>query len=340
MSFEYLSTRLKAIRSGFINNSDIDSLLSGRDLNAIVLLLNGSIFREEVEKITAKTRRSISSAAIERCISEGFLKIVQKVYNIIRGIDPKTADVVFSRWELEQIKYAIRYFSYSEPVYERRFRFLPLFSKSGWVANWRSYHSLSQFKQVLEKINHPFVKAIEVSEPAPDLVQVEINLERYYFQHYLPRNKNFIKKTWEYFVDQCDMVNVQQCYLLRGNPEYYDRMEKYFINGPGRFKLEDCRQLIRSNPAEFLQRVEDNFNCSLKTECESSSALFSLALRQYFLRRYLRKSIESPDSLWVFFHFMEELKAMTSNLRLAIQFNQSDVSLQEVTDYFVSRKIA
>lgn len=340
MSFEYLSVRLKALRSRFIDDSDIESLLSGKELSSIVLLLNDSIFREEVEKLTARVKKNISQTGIERCLSEGYLTVVQKVFNIIRRMDPKTAEVVFSRWELEQIKYAIRYYSHSEPIYERRFRFLPLFTKSGWVANWRSYQSVSHFKQALEAINHPFVSAIEINESHDGAAQVEINLERHYFQKYLHRNKSFVEETWEYFIDQNDTVNIQQCYLLRGNPEYYDRMEKYFIAGPGRFKLEDCMELVRAAPAEFRRRVEEKLACRLKEECESSSAIFSLTLRQFFLRKYLRKTIENPQSLWDVFHFLEEFKAMVSNLKLAIRLSRAGVPHHEVTDYIVQRKIA
>tara|TARA_B100000315_G_scaffold221947_1_gene225674 strand:- start:2495 stop:3517 length:1023 start_codon:yes stop_codon:yes gene_type:complete len=340
MGIEYLVTRLKAMRSEFIPQSDIESCVSGKDLNSLVALLNKSIFRKEIEKLNSREKQNITVSTLERCISEGLLDIAHKVYDVIRRIDTKLAEVVFSRWELEQIKYAVRYFSSGETIYEKRFRLLPLFPKSHWVDHWRSYQSVSEFLQALKNIKHPFVSAIKSSESKFDAVNVETSLEQYYFQNYLPENKGYIGDTWEYYVDQCDAVNMHQTYLLRGKPEYFNSFEKHFIDGPGRFNLKKCLLLLRSTPAVFRRSVEKGLHCRLKPECEESAALFSLALRQSFLIKYFHKSIETPTTLWDIFLFWEELLAVVSNLKLALRLRSAHRPLQEVADYFVCRRIA
>ena len=337
---EYLVTRLKAMRSEFIAQSDIESFLSGKELNSLVPLLNKSIFRKEIEKLNSREKQNISTSALERCISEGLLDIAHKVYDMIQRIDTKLAELVFSRWELEQIKYAIRYFLCGETIYEKRFRFLPLFPESHWVDNWRSFESASEFLQALKKLKHPFVSAIKSSESKIDTVIIETSLEQYYFQNYLPENKGHIGDTWEYFIDQCDILNIHQAYLLRGKPEQFNFFEKHFIDGPGRMNLQQCLAFLRCSPADFRRNVEIKLHCKLNPECEGSAALFSSALRQSFLKKYFQKSIETPTTLWDIFLFWEELLAVVSNLKLALRFNSSHTPLQEVADYFVCRKIA
>ncbi len=340
MGIEYLVTRLKAMRSEFIAQSDIESFVSGKELNSLVPLLNKSIFRKEIEKLNSREKQNISVSALERCISEGLLDIAHKVYDMIRRIDMKLAEVVFSRWELEQIKYAVRYFSCGETIYEKRFRLLPLFPTSHWVENWRSYHSSSEFLQALKKLKHPFVGGIKSSESKSDAVTIETSLEQYYFQNYLPENKRHIGDAWEYFVDQCDTLNIHQTYLLRGKPEQFKSLEKHFIDGPGRLNLNQCLALLRCSPADFRRNVEKKLHCKLNPESEDSAAFFSLALRQSFLIKYFHKSLETPTTLWDIFLFWKELIALVSNMKLALRFNRAHTPLQEVADYFVYRKIA
>lgn len=339
MGLEYIVTRLKAMRSKFIADNDVESIVSGKELKSIVLLLNDSIFRDEVEKLTSEKKQKITINAIGGCIDYAFLNICQKVYNIVLNIYPEIAEVVFSRWELEQIKYAVRYLSSKETVYAERFKFLSLLSNSRWIDNWRSYQSISQFQQVLKTSHHPFALAIESSKSGFDPVKAEINLERYYFQKYLPEKKEYIGDVWEYYIDQCDLVNIHQSYLLHAKPEYYDQVEKYFIDGPGRIKLNDCLALLRSAPEGFRRVVENKLHCTLKPESERSAVSFSLSIRQSFLKKYLRKTIEDPNALWYIFLFLEELGVMVSNLKLAIRFSRTSAPFHQVTDYFVRRKI-
>lgn len=323
MGFEFVITRLKGIRSRFVPDEAVER---AADLQSAVLLLEDSVFAEEMARLRAGERGTVSPASVARCIEEGHQRVLTHTAALARQWLPQYAMLAFSRLELEQIKEALR--QIHSPAHERRIKFLPLTPHSGWTAQWHPPGSVALFKSELEKIGHPFAAAINADAPQ---AEAEEQLEKYYFARFLPQYRKTAETAWDFFADQNDIANLHLCRLAGGNDA-----ERHFIPGCGRLSPKEFRTLSALSETELANSLAKRLGRAVKSR--PGLAGFAQSIRQAYLRRWRIRAILQPMGLWDLLVFLEETETMAANLKLAVLAGAGNA--QEMSRYFVQRKIA
>lgn len=338
MNIEYAAVRLRAMKMRFVPNDGIASIASGLDIISAASLLEDSIFQSGISALRLKGGRKITVPSLVRAVNDGYLHALSEVFKMLRLVLPELAEAVFSRFELEQVKQAIRSISVHENVSERRLRFVNLLLRPtpAWAGQWRTYKDAKKFKRALKDTAHPFATALKLGEEAADNARTEMELERFYFMEYLPARKNLLKDAWDYFADQCDLVNVQTASLLRGSGVSGTELKSLHVPGPGKIPFGVFASLYASNDDEFAKSVQRLFGFETDAALAASPSKVSTSVIRHNLGRYRRRVRVNPLGIWEIFLFLEELKAMASNLRLALLFSVSRVSGDEATEYFIN----
>jgi vacuolar-type H+-ATPase subunit C/Vma6 len=332
MPVEYVATRLRHSRSLFVSGDDIVSIAAGKDTVSVASILGGSVFRDEVNRMSARGGRKITPFSLSGAVSDGYLNLLEKTARMIGQVMPDFMETVFSRFELEQIKQILRNASTPGDGVEKRTRFLNLMPRGSGKLNPAEIKSVEKLKAILTEIKHPFAPALAGDIREKKTVQIEFDLERFYFQKYLPDRKSVLKKVWDYVVDQCDLVNLQTAVLMKSGGAKDNNMENFFVEGPGRITKKRFAELVSADDAGFAAEVEKTVGIKLKPV--RSATKFSLVARRLFLRRWRRKRFEESPGLWEIFLFPEEVSAMAASLKLAILFGRSRIPYREAADYF------
>ena len=340
MSIEYVTTRLRAMRCRFPSEETVESIITTGGYSAVNGLLRDSVFGKSIERQKSRSGRIGGRLALVRSVDETRLNILYKAAEIIRRSMPEILEPLFSRIELEQVKNALRFLHYGEPVYERRFRLLPILRKDDWSLHWRSFSSLTELKAALEKYDNPFAEAIKPEKEKIKWEEMETLLDIYYFGTYLPSKKGLLGAAWEYFESQCDLVNVNRVFLLRKKSEPGEPLEKYYIPGPGKIKASDFPAMVISPIDDFRRQVETLFNIELDAGITKDAAKFSQTLHRALFRRYRMKTILYPNTLLDVLVFLDELEVVVSNIKLAINLGGAGIPYIKAVDYFISRKVA
>lgn len=335
MGYEYATTRLRGMRARFVPETELESISAGRDLPSVVLLLGDSLFADEIDRLKAGGRET-TLPPLMRAIEDGRQAAIRAAARIVNERNPGAFAFVFARMEIEQIKDAMRCIRLGEPVYEKRFGFLALSASPQWTGVWSSFRSLAQFRQFLVKTAHPFARAVD--DEAASQPMAELKLERHFFGHWLKSNARFNAECGNYFADLNDMVNLHTCALLRGHVPSSGDPRLYFVKGPGRLRQADFEQMTVLPDMEFRDFAARRTGLTLKFR--EGVAGFSQTLRQAFLRRWRLAAISRPTGLLEILVFLEELNAMTMNVKLAVAAGAGKKRRSAaMTDYFVLRRL-
>jgi len=334
MGFEYVSVRLKALRSRFVPDAEMESFAAGREATSIILGLEDSVFSGQMQRLKEKGEKAISHASLVRAVEEGRMDVIKKTAELVRRWIPECFDLLFSRRELEQLKEAMRCIRLKEPPYERRLRFLELSETGGWADSWPGYRSAAGFKNALEKLGHPMAEGIDETREG---AEAEISLERFYFGKYLEKRTPLAGDAGNYFSDLNDMANLNSAALLRGQPSGKNA-EKYYIGGTGRLLKKEFLMLTTMSDTELSGYAGKILGRELK--CKPGLTGFAQALRQAYLRRWRINAILHPLGPLEILTFMEELDAMAMNLKLALSLSQAPAPEPEMAGYFLKRGIA
>ena len=340
MSIEYVTTRLKAIRCRFPSEEVLESIITADDYSTVSALLRDSVFEKSIEGQKNRSSRIGGRQAVIRSVDETRLNILYKAVEIVRSSMPEVLEPLFSRVELEQVKDVLRLLHYGEPVYERRFRLLPILRKDDWSLHWRAFGTLKEYKAALEKYDNPFAEAIKPEEGKIKWEEMETLLDIYYFGKYLPSKRSLLGSAYDYFESQCDQVNVNRVFLLRVKNEPEELLKKHYIPGPGKIKFSDFAAMITSPTDDFLRQVEKVFNTELHVGVTTDAARFSQSLRRSLLYRHRIKTIIDPHTLLDILVFLDELEVMVSIIKLALNFRGASIPYIKTADYFISRKVA
>ncbi len=334
MPVEYVATRLRHSRSLFVSANDIASIAAGKDAVSVASILGGSVFRDEVSRASARGVRKITASSLAEAVNDGSLNLLEKTARMIGQVMPEFTEVVFSRVELEQIKQILRNASQPGGGMEKRARFLNLMPRGSGKLNPAEITGAAKLKEVLTKIKHPFAPALAGDVKNKKTVQIEFDLERFYFQEYLPARNSMLKPVWEYVVDQCDLLNLQTAVLIKSGGAKEDNLKSFFVEGPGRITKNRFAALVVADDDGFTAEAEKIVG--IKLEPATSATKFSLAVRRRFLSRWRRKRFQEGPGVWEIFLFPEEVSAMVSSLKLAILFGRSRIPYREAAGYFLT----
>lgn len=334
MGFEYVVTRLRCLHSRFIPDAEIDSVAAGRDISSIMLLLEESVFADEVSHLKSRGRGA-TVAAVLRAVEEGRLTIIEKAAALLRQWNPEAFGLIFGRMEMEQIKDALRCIRTGEAVYDKRVRFIGLFDGMRWAARLGEFHTVAQFKEALARAAHPFAAAID-DKLAP--VPAEAYLECFFFNTWLKKNHALAAQCDTYFADWNDIVNLHTGALIRGRGPAGGDPRQYYIHGPGRLRLSEFVRLTAMSEAEYRGNAARLLG--LPQRPREGLAGFSQGLRQAYLRKWKLGAITRPTGLYEILVFFEELDVMTMNLKLAIGLSEmARAQTVETAGYLVRRQL-
>lgn len=334
MEFEYVITRLRALRSRFLPDSDMESIASAREIPSVVLLLEDSVFGEEMQKLKLDGQGDMSRAALARAVEEGRQRITGKAAALVRGWIPQYFDLLFSRRELEQLKEAMRCIRSKEPPSEKGLRFLELSEAGGWTKIWHECRSVGEFKKALVRMRHPMAEGIDETLEG---VEAEVALERYYFGEYLQKRERLLADAQDYFSDLNDITNLHSSSLLRGG-RHGLAAKKYFAQGPGRLSEKAFLMLTVVSEIELLGHAGKMLGRQLRYIPGQTG--FAQSIRQAYLRRWRIGAILEPVGPLGILVFLEELDAMSVNLKLALHLGQAPRLEPEMAGYFLQRRVA
>ncbi len=341
MNFEYTVTRLKAIKSIFVSEGDIRRIANGERDADILWLISRSALGEGFENIPSGAKKDIKTETIIRGIEEGRKNILKKTARIINSMMPELLQPVFSRLELEQMKQCVRFILCSGQIPERRFAMLNLFGSHGsWVGKSGSFNSIKEFVDELEELGHPFSPAFRDIKKEAKGTEVEIAMERFYFQSYLPKREQSLLGIWDCFVLQNDMINLNFIYLLGNKHTSRSDLEKYFVRGLGKIKLQEALILAEMKLPELVSLLSRKYGFKIITEGNVGTVPLPSILRRAFLYILRRKAVVNPTGIADIFLFLEELSVMVSNLKLAVYFSRSKVSLANSENYLLLKETA
>jgi hypothetical protein len=280
-------------------------------------------------------RGEANPAKLVRVINEGSVRLRLSFGDLARTVDATLAEALLMRWEMEDVKSALRYLTFDGFAVDRRFSFTSLVINQEAMPAWGSYRSAGEFVSVLRKAGHPLTTALDARAFANDPVGAELAISRHFYFEYLPVKASKFPEAVEYYHDRLDIANVLAADLLREYPVNREESLARLITGPGAVTAQDITAIAEGSQDVALSVVARRMGVTLKRGAQTSATILAMGLRRAFLRRYWMKSLMEPMGLWSLIFFMENLDANAANLKLAISFSASHTPIGEAAESFI-----
>ncbi|MDH5511216.1 MAG: V-type ATPase subunit [Nitrospinota bacterium] len=342
MLVEYANTRLGGLRSQFPAFALMERMAAGRDGQFMARALAGTVFEPEIAALTARKDITVSIPLVLRLVNEGSLRIKRLFAARAAEAWPQDWDIFVARWELEEIKAAVRYLTFGGADLEKRFFFLSYILPLKRASLWNAHMKPVEFQTALARAGHPLARALDVVKFAEDPVMGEFFMERHFFNEFLNKHKPKLgPRRVEYFRDQLDTINAKNGWLLRQTAQDGPSRSELFIKGGGRIGLDDFLS-IAATPSEkdALSLIQSKMKLRLDPEKLDSPYGLSTALKTALLNRYRRMHIANPGGAWGFFLFIEELDAMIADVKNAIYCGATCSTVDVVSRRFIGARMS
>lgn len=335
MEIEYAVTRLLALRSRLPSAPELIRMLETAEMASVAEALRGSAYAGEMDRLAARGEAAFDPPRMIRVISEGSLRLRSRFGDLVRTADETLAEALLMRWEVEEVKSAMRYLSSDGFALDRRFSFTSLILPPGAAPPWGAYRSAPEFVSLLRKVGHPLAPALDARAFAQDPVAAEFAITRHFFLEYLPVRAERFPEIVEYHHGRLDTANLLTAVLLRDAPANRDEYMARLITGPGAVTADDIAAIATGSSGEVLSVVKKRLGFKLKRGAETSGSILAMGLRRAFFRRHWMRSVLEPMGLWSLVFFMENLDANSANIKLAISFAASHTPVGEAADSFI-----
>lgn len=335
METEYAVTRLAALKSRLPSAPELIRMLETAEMAQVAEVLRWSAYGGEMGRLAARGETKADPPKMIRVINEGSVRLRSNFAALARTIDETLAEALLMRWEVEEVKSAMRYLSFDGFALDRRFSFTSLILNPAVMPAWGAYRSAMEFVSLLRKAGHPLAPALDARAFANDPVEAELAISRYFYFEYLPVKGAKFPEAMEYHRDRLDMANMCAALLLREAPGDRGQSVSRFITGPGAVTQNDITAIVEGSPDVALSVAKKRMGVTLKRGAETSATILAMALRRAFFRRYWMKSLLEPTGLWSLVFFMEYLDANSANLKLAISFTASHTPIGEAAESFI-----
>lgn len=107
MSYEYLNTRVRAMKARLLSPADFERLMGLPSLEEFVTALEESDYRPEVERASVE-HEGVSLALVEAALVRHSERVYRKLYEIAPAGPRELLGLVFERWEAFNIKTVLR----------------------------------------------------------------------------------------------------------------------------------------------------------------------------------------------------------------------------------------
>jgi hypothetical protein len=335
METEYAVTRLSAIRSRLPSAPELIRMLETTQMAQVAEALRFSPYGGEMDGLAARREAKPDPARLVRAINEGNVRLRASFGGLARTVDPTLAEVLLMRWEVEEVKSALRYLSFDGFALDRRFSFASLVVNPAAMPAWGSYRSAGEFVSILRKAGHPLASALDARAFALDHAEGELAISRHFYLEYLPVKASKFPEAVEYHRDRLDIANVLAAVLLRDAPANREESISRLVTGPGAVTAQDITAIAEGSQDVAISVVARRMGVTLKRGSETSATILAMGLRRAFFRRYWMKSLLEPMGLWSLVFFMENLDANSANLKLAISFAESHTPIGEAAESFI-----
>jgi hypothetical protein len=338
MLVEYAIARLAGLKRLFPPFTTLERMAAGRDGRQMARALMGTVFEPEIAPLAAMGDRETSIPIALRAVNEGSLRLKRFFAARVAEAWPDRKDVFLIRWELEEIKAAMRYLTFGGAGLEKRFRFVSYLMDKKDV--WSAHMKPEEFAAALAKAGHPLASAVDPAGLAARPEKTEMEMERFFFTTYLGSHRPALCPSCrEYFLDQLDTINAKNAWLLRGAAkERRDRPELFIATGgrigPGDFTA--IAMLPASQAAIAL--IQERIRLPLDQEKLDSPQGLSTALRNASLIKYRRAYIANPGGVWAFFVFAEEVDAMIADVKNAMYCGATRTAVDVVARRFIGAR--
>lgn len=335
METEYAVTRISALKSRLPAAPELIRMLETAEMAQVAEVLRWSAYGGEMERLAAKGETKADPPKMIRVINEGSVRLRSNFGVLARTIDETLAEVLLMRWEVEEVKSAMRYLSFDGLALDRRFSFTSLVLDPAVMPAWGAYRSAMEFVSLLRKAGHPLAPALDARAFANDPVEAELAISRHFYFEYLPVKAAKFPEAMEYYRDKLDIANACAALLLREGTGDRRQSVSRLITGPGLITASDITAIVEGSPEATLSVVKKRLGVTLRRGAETSATILSIGLRRAFFRRYWMKSVLDPMGLWSLIYFMEYLDANSANLKLAISFTASHTPIGEAAESFI-----
>ncbi|MBI5186401.1 MAG: V-type ATPase subunit [Nitrospinae bacterium] len=331
---DYAVTRLAALKSRFPGVDFLVRVVETRDAGSLLSLLSDTVFKEEAESFIAKSETKITLPIVLRAAHNGHIRLRRFFSRLVKQAFPEAFSLLLARWELEEVKAALRYLSSGGAAYERRFTFISymLDAKPGHL--WEADKTPAQFLASLEHKGHPLASFFDPELYSRDRVRAELEMERNFFNGFIPEKSMLLKPSQTYFQDQLDLLNIHNAFLLRESPLEEGNSEQIFISGPGRITEAEFMRIAKGAPGQAANIARKKIGINLDPAFETSSIRFSRELKKALLHGYRMKNLLEPSGIWAFLYFMEGMEAMVADLKLAIYFGSAGAPPEQALEQF------
>ncbi|MBF0290679.1 MAG: V-type ATPase subunit [Nitrospinae bacterium] len=335
METEYAVTRLSAIKGRLPSAPELIRMLETAEMTQVAEILRWSAYGGEMDRLAAKGTTKADPARMIRVINEGSVRLRSRFGDLARTVDATLAEVLLLRWEVEEVKSAMRYLSFDGFALDRRFSFNSLVLPPAVMPAWGAYRSAMEFVSLMRKAGHPLAPALDARAFANDPAEAELAISRRFYLEYLPAKVSRFPEAFEYHRDRLDIANVCSAALLRDAPGDRAQSASRLVIGPGVITRHDIKEIVEGSKESIISVVKKRLGVTLKRGAETSATILSMSLRRAFYRRLWMKSLLEPTGLWSLIFFMEYLDANAANLKLAISFAASHTPIGEAAESFI-----
>jgi V/A-type H+-transporting ATPase subunit C len=244
--FDYGNARLRAMRSFLLSPPALAGLAGAGSVPGLVSALSRTAYREPVE---AALVQFAGIGVITQALRQDFISVAGKVRHFFTGVAAELAAWVLRRYDLDNVKTLLRGLGQQAPANEIVENILPVgdlrpadMAALAQAANPRGAIDLLATWRL--PLAQPLL-ALQAERPGADLSEMEVALERWYFQSVMAVTQEQGEALRETVLLNTDVTNILTALRLVGVPDLAALLRQHFqaesarplFIGPGRIPL-------------------------------------------------------------------------------------------------------
>ena len=353
--YEYGNARLRAMRSRLLTRQDILQMAGFSSITELIGFLSKTPYRRSLE--VALIEQSMLDNLYE-ALHRDFIETVSKIRGFYEGSERTLVDQILKRYDIYNLKTILRGISRhaSRSEIESTLLSVGVTSQTIFGELFRA-GSYREAIDILATIGHPFARPIVIlraERPGADLFEMEIALDRWYFQEairVLKSEQDGNQLVLDALRLDVDISNLLMMLRFVGNPAEQQRLKmrlgkwnlENILSGPGVLSME---QLVAVYQARSVKTAVDllidtPYATALREgqrayERTNQLSEIERSLRQYQLRWLVWKIAKDPLGIGVFLGYLALKVNEIANLRRiarGIQLKQSPEAIRALLEF-------
>lgn len=353
--YEYGNARLRAMRSRLLTRQEILQMAGASSIAELIGFLSKTPYRRSLE--VALIQQSMLDNLYE-ALHRDFIETICKISRFYEGSERKLVDQVLKRYDIDNLKTILRGISRHASRSEIESTLLPVGITSQTVFSelFRA-GSYREAIDILATIGHPFAQPILIlraERPGADLFEMEIALDRWYFQEaarMLKSEQDGTQLVLDALRLDVDISNLLMMLRFVGNPAEQQRLKtrlgkwglEDILSGPGVLSTEQLTSVYQArNIKSAVDLLGDTpYALTLREGLRAYERTHQLSeieksLRQHQLRWLAWKIAKDPLGIGVFLGFLALKTNEIANLRRVargVQLKQSPEAIRAALEF-------